>query len=287
MKTKIIYISGGEVFAPGDVRAAFEEVRKMLNMDADTVVFGVPVDSDDIGAARADIMAINKSAPINATPDELPWMPADGPRPPAQARTPATGAEKGRARKKKDDVAAQEPADAAEEKPSSAPILSVLGAVQSGKPEPEIVIVAEEIAEDAEITTTTTTVSEIITIETKTEKAPTIEDIFAELEPLKEDKIVDFAPDKSDAAGTAADIETDETLSKMAEEFAAAQKDIPETPAARGSKIGKLKNILPFKKAKKDDPSIFGDLFGWAGIAANDDDERFALPDFFRAGNGN
>jgi hypothetical protein len=33
------------------------------------------------------------------------------------------------------------------------------------------------------------------------------------------------------------------------------------------------------KKAKREDNSLMGDLFGWAGIAANDED--FSIPGFF------
>ena len=47
MKTKIIYISGNEVFNMADIRAAFEEVRSTLGLGSDTVMFGVPVDNDD------------------------------------------------------------------------------------------------------------------------------------------------------------------------------------------------------------------------------------------------
>ena len=49
MKTKIIYISGSEIFDMADIRSAFEEVRGALNLDKDTVLFGVPVDADDAG----------------------------------------------------------------------------------------------------------------------------------------------------------------------------------------------------------------------------------------------
>ena len=45
MKTKIIYISGNEVFDMADIRAAFEEVRNTLHLGSDTVMFGVPVDN--------------------------------------------------------------------------------------------------------------------------------------------------------------------------------------------------------------------------------------------------
>ena len=47
MKTKIIYISGNEIFDMAEIRAAFEEVRDALGLDKDTVLFGVPVDKDN------------------------------------------------------------------------------------------------------------------------------------------------------------------------------------------------------------------------------------------------
>ena len=47
MKTKIIYISGNEVFEMSEIRAAFDEVRSALGLDNDTILFGVPVDSDN------------------------------------------------------------------------------------------------------------------------------------------------------------------------------------------------------------------------------------------------
>ncbi len=47
MKTKIIYISGNEVFEMAEIRAAFEEVRAALGLGQDTILFGVPVDADN------------------------------------------------------------------------------------------------------------------------------------------------------------------------------------------------------------------------------------------------
>ena len=52
MKTKIVYISGNEIFDMSDIRAAFEEVRNALNLDKNTVLFGVPIDEDDIGLSK-------------------------------------------------------------------------------------------------------------------------------------------------------------------------------------------------------------------------------------------
>lgn len=238
----------------------------MMNISDDTVIFGVPVDADDIGAATAVGMHIS-----TAPQAEEHIQPIED-----KAHDDDAAVKPKRIRKKKEDAISADAEVEHTEKPA-APILSVLGVL---KPEN-----AQSISTPAPAAETTITVTEEITIEAKIEKPATIEDIFAELEPLKEDKIVDLASHSADAAASQDDIETDETLSKMAAEFAAAQKDIPDAPAQKGGKIGKLKNILPFKKAKKEDQSLLGDLFGWAGIAANDDDERFALPDFFRASN--
>jgi hypothetical protein len=47
MKTKIIYISGNEVFEMSEIRAAFDSVRATLGLDNDTILFGVPVDADN------------------------------------------------------------------------------------------------------------------------------------------------------------------------------------------------------------------------------------------------
>ena len=55
MKTKIIYISGNELFEISDIRSAFEEVRAALSLGPDTVLFGVPVDNDDALATNADV----------------------------------------------------------------------------------------------------------------------------------------------------------------------------------------------------------------------------------------
>jgi hypothetical protein len=63
MKTKIIYISGGELFEMSQVRAAFDEVRNTLGLGKDTVLFGVPVDSD---SALADTQSTHDTEPVAA-----------------------------------------------------------------------------------------------------------------------------------------------------------------------------------------------------------------------------
>ena len=75
------------------------------------------------------------------------------------------------------------------------------------------------------------------------------------------------------------DTSVDATLEQLATEFAETQDKIAsENKSSSRSKIGKLRNILPFKQSKHKDTGL-GDLFGWAGIAANDED--FSVPGFF------
>ena len=64
MKTKIIYISGNEIFAMADIRAAFDEVRTALGLASDTVLFGVPVDAAD---AITQTIATDKIQPAPIT----------------------------------------------------------------------------------------------------------------------------------------------------------------------------------------------------------------------------
>lgn len=117
------------------------------------------------------------------------------------------------------------------------------------------------------------------------EKEKTLEELLESMTPLREDVETPVAddtvePEQDFDVVPDIDPDTDATLAQLANEFAAAQDKIVsiEKPESQG-KIGKLKNILPFKKAKRDDSSLMGDLFGWAGIAANDED--FSIPGFF------
>ena len=75
------------------------------------------------------------------------------------------------------------------------------------------------------------------------------------------------------------DISVDATLEQLATELAETQDKISlGGKSSSRSKIGKLRNILPFKQSKHKDQGL-GDLFGWAGVAANDED--FSVPGFF------
>lgn len=348
MKTKIIYISGNEVFEMDEIRAAFDAVRGALGLDNDTVLFGVPVDRDCAlaGAEFAPSVAtvpenipaesvcpvvhdndpeINDVMPVVsvvdvdddivepvqepesfATPEQYPTE---------QSVTPADT---------DDNVAEPEIAVADETEPEKViPILSILSANQSNDSETtdtvvesmsevvadntDILPVAEESASAIDTNDTAAVISDVcidtdlsetidnadksiesVTIgDMITEAAPvvshekTLEQLLESMTPLREDV---QTPETGDASTDSIDIldtdDTDATLEKLATEFVDTQDKIP-TGIRSGTqgKIGKLKNILPFKKMKREDSGLMGDLFGWAGVAAND--EEYAIPGFF------
>lgn len=357
MKTKIIYISGSEIFDMADIRAAFEEVRGALGLDSDTVLFGVPVDNDNALGATDDAHVQPEPA-VAVDVDDAPVMemvtPEAVPEPvidiePAPEIEPEKPKKKSRGRPAKVAKAAEvmteeeivaeaptapvaaenesEPAAVADAPANVSSILSVLTSKSVVEPEPVVAdvtestpdidiadtaepvdvvaetvtesVVAEPAVADAEPVITETDTVQVATTDI-TDEAPeepiekTLEQLLESMTPLREDHMdedvaqsaddeFDMSPapvDTVDVPSDTDDDDTDATLAQLATEFAENQDKIP-TPKkteARG-KIGKLKNILPFKKAKRDDTGLMGDLFGWAGIAANDDD--FAMPGFF------
>lgn len=398
MKTKIIYISGNEIFDMADIRAAFDEVRTALNLGGDTVLFGVPVDTDDAGFGAINIPAASTTTAMadipteiepadtavsEITPTEIPQNSSEQPIIEKPKRTPR----RTRARMTEtatDDVAPQPATDdvvtapavtdntidmsdveiqaavddvipasvidetsAADDDVSDTtadatpviPILSVLaGGAQSGAmaaptadTEPDTGTIDttaaaatndDDSTDDAEIndepiadddinadmptpctiqteSETIVTITEKVTIEDMlTDEAPapavekTLEQLLEKMTPLREDHvdtmdaapIPEYEPAAADEPVAEPDVpqisDTDATLAQLASEFAENEDKIVPMPRAENhGKIGKLKNILPFKKAKRDDAGLMGDLFGWAGIAANDDE--FSIPGFF------
>ena len=358
MKTKIIYISGSEVFEMADVRAAFEEVRSALGLGRDTVLFGVPVDNDDALAPSA-----HESTPVQeivqptiitteeptdiieeipATPitqdiiepeiDEEPVaeieehvvieaepeieIAAEVVAEPIVEEMP-TPVKKSRGRPRKtaiaEPVADITPVES-DETPAQSdkviPILSVLAANNVAVADTEPVAIAEEEidetpADEIEETIVAETAEDDFDAENAAEfediddmiadQAPdvpvekTLEQLLESMTPLREDhgeniivdadeqdtEIIDIVSDDISPIGDA-----DATLEQLAAEFANTEDKIAApAPTQSQGKIGKLKNILPFKKARRDDTGLMGDLFGWAGVAANDED--FAIPGFF------
>ncbi len=353
MKTKIIYISGSEVFDMADIRAAFDEVRATLGLANDTVLFGVPVDKEsalDVPVNDTDDAIAPVADLVDDTPDED-VTPApvkkskrasrrDAAAPVATENAPVI------------DVATpiEEPtADSAETAPVI-PILSVLGGgavAAATAPAPadadEYVTPAPAIAEDAapiiDIEQVEITVSDDVTeiipdqdstpmvaIETVTvasasdDNAPndaapvdsddideivgdntpavpvekTLEQLLESMTPLREDIVeedvtanapapqVDDTPIDADPMPSFDD-DSDATLAQLADDFINSQDKLP-TPTSTGrGRIGKLKTIIPFKR-KQEDTGLMSDLFGWAGVAANDDE--VSLPSFFANAQG-
>lgn len=300
MKTKIIYISGNEIFDMADIRAAFDEVRSALNLDKDTVLFGVPVDEDDAG------LSASENTIVDAQPDTIVTEIVENtidndiettePVEEIAAEKP-----KKRARTKKTVIKENiEPEQISDEQPTEneekiIPILSVLSvneentedhepeSVEEDKeenPETEISITetlsdeeTEQISENSDSDMTEADSSE-------TDSESDLEQLLSAMKPLAEDIPDTTQINEEEIIGANADEENiDATLEQLATEFVKTQDKIPsENKGSSRSKIGKLRNILPFKQSKHKDQGL-GDLFGWAGIAANDED--FSVPGFF------
>lgn len=319
MKTKIIYISGNEVFDMTDIRAAFEEVRNTLGLGADTVLFGVPVDSDN--ALAKDItnqsdVAENTEEPTADYVDTNEIIDTEFIEEPAvdmviEKKTKKQTAKKSRAviKKEKDEGISDTTKELKSEQiedidePTEEkiiPILSVLATKNASEidetteemdvdePEKELTVEKEtKIIPD----TQTVSIEDMINDDAPSEPIEkTLEQLLESMTPLREDTVEEHeeqltANNSSSAIeeDSVIDIneeDADATLEKLAAEFAETEDKIPSAPQTEShSKIGKLKNILPFKKAKREDSGLMGDLFGWAGIAANDDD--FTMPGFF------
>ena len=314
MKTKIIYISGNEIFDMRDIRAAFEEVRTALNLDKTTVLFGVPVDAEDAGfATKTPDLAVEqeKIEPVEIAPEpviETTIVEETTEITPIQETTDEkieSVAEeqpvKKRGRPRKEDKietvvepvkeTIDEPAeDSTDEQPEETketvvPILSVLAVkeedivpdVVEEETENDIAVIPEindEIVEPVDETETSE--NEII----EEDDAAKLERLLSAMKPLEEDILEEqHIDDIAKEQDSESDSSFDATLEQLASEFIENQDKIAaEAKQTSRSKIGKLRNILPFKQSKHKDSGL-GDLFGWAGIAANDED--FSVPGFF------
>ena len=272
MKKKIIYISGADSFNPGEVRAAFEEVRSTLGLDTDTVLFGVPVD---------DLIAVETVAAADSVDAPAPVV---APEPVAKPKKTA------KAKKEKSvEKIIEEPIA---EKPAAAPVVPILSVLGGDEDAPVAETSVQEVVAET-VTVETDEMPEFDDIgdidEMLQDDAPdaphekTLEELLETMTPLREDVHPDEEPVVETPEPVAVDEsfdDADATLASLATEFVDVQDKVPtfKKSPERG-KISKLKSILPFKKKKHEDTGIMGDLFGWAGVAANDED--FSIPGFF------
>lgn len=304
MKTKIIYISGDEIFDIADIRAAFEEVRGALNLSKDTVLFGVPVDSEDAGLAtntnetvdniQQDIVAkesVIETQEIKDSNETVEEINSDHIVEIEPAPKKTTKRTRSRKHEKVEENEVIEDSEKESENEKIVPILSVLSVNDD---ESEVVAtendeIVEDVVEEQDVSQT-----EILTDEEEQQIADTIDDseeipeaesdleqLLSAMKPLAEDSS-DEIPDIQNTKETVEETDNeniDATLEQLATEFVKNQDKISsDNKNSTRSKIGKLRNILPFKQSKHKDQGL-GDLFGWAGIAANDED--FSVPGFF------
>ena len=273
MKKKIVYISGAETFDVNEVRAAFEEVRNTLKLAPDTILFGVPVDEAE--NVSTESVAPNDVIRENVLPQEC-----------SESDEEIV-----------DDVCAQETpefvveneSDAEQPEESDAPVVPILSVLSTdsadtaqGAPAPKHE--TKKKTPKKEINDSDTNILDEINDEMPSESEKTLEELLETMAPLREDVVISQTEEivVDDDKPVQPSEEIDATLESLASEFAENQDKV--APSKKGSergKIGKLKNILPFKKMKRDDSGIMGDLFGWAGIAANDED--FTMPGFFKS----
>lgn len=313
MKTKIIYISGNEVFDMADIRAAFEEVRTTLGLGNDTVMFGVPVDSDDALCSNEAHTTVTTQLEAVSVQPESSIVEAPKETKKSIKKSASTRKNKSVA---KEESALPETIESSEKitEPTTEekiiPILSILAAqkdnsAEETNSESEITEIQEIDKEHISAINITPEIEEEVEendihpseiADMITEDAPeapiekTLEQLLESMTPLREDVIEEPIEEENTSAenltfekedfSESIEEDADATLEQLAAEFAENQDKIPTQPKSENhSKIGKLKNILPFKKAKRDETGLMGDLFGWAGIAANDDD--FTIPGFF------
>lgn len=314
MKTKIIYISGNEVFDIADIRSAFEEVRNALNLDKTTVLFGVPVDADDAGFGNQTtknetvieenepIIVDEEIIPENEIIEKIPEISAENVENEVQNESVVEQPVKKRGRPRKEvkeetvvennqenDLETLENTEESEE--PVVPILSVLSSddekIIDEAPEKQVDIIPEfsndkaDEEDDLSVEITTAQISEL-----PDDDEADLEKLLSAMTPLEEDaveepKTTDVVENQKDDS---TDLSIDATLEQLATEFIENQDKIAaESKSASRSKIGKLRSILPFKQSKHKDQG-FGDLFGWAGVAAND--EEFSVPGFFTSAAG-
>ena len=300
MKTKIIYISGNEIFDMNDIRAAFEEVRTALNLDKTTVLFGVPVDEDDacLMPESKPQVAETETVTEDIKQEEIISAPADKEifeeteeiiediveEEPIEEEQP-----KKRGRPRKETIEQEESETIVEQTESEktdekvVPILSILSTNdETDEPADEgIDIIPEMVEEKTEEEIIAEPIEEPvedITEESEEAEEADLEKLLSAMTPLDISEDTEAPETIEEPVEETEDISVDATLEQLATEFAETQDKIATENKSSRSKIGKLRNILPFKQSKHKDQGL-GDLFGWAGVAANDED--FSVPGFF------
>ena len=224
---KPVYISGGEGFAPSEIKAALDEVRRSMGLPGDIVLFGVPVDQleseesvkiENIGKIPAK-KTVNAAAPSKID-NKIIQFPPVGKKSILNVIANPT------------ETTQSADSDLMDEIKITNDAFGMGGADDDME---EVVDTGEsqvEAEDDASITA-----------------------LFKGLPPLAEES-ADARP-------------------SLAQEFGAYLDKDEDEPAPKKAK--------PFGRKKKSAfNNVLGDLFSFAGMAANDDAEEFKLPDFIK-----
>ena len=277
MKTKIIYISGNEVFDMADIRAAFEEVRKTLNLDKTTVMFGVPVDTDDAGLMSDErqktvnvpetiVENIPDSEPIIETTEEIEHPEITQEIIVETVSEPVVEvAPKKRGRQRKEEIIDEpvakenEPTDSDEK---IVPILSVLSTKSEPEqieedvlPEPaeiedveEVEIISEISEEKTEDDVDEETINDTnVSQESEDDDEADLEKLLSAMTPLAEDVLSEDKKEISAEPEYNDDISVDATLEQLATEFAETQDKI--SSGNKSSSRRKLENYAIFYRS--------------------------------------
>lgn len=197
MKTKIIYISGTEIFDIADIRAAFDEVRLALHLDNNTVLFGVPVDKDDAGLSSniepkqtAEIKSIE---PVEEIPveEETPIAPVISDIETPEA--PTTPKRRGRPRKEVIEPVVEEQ-EITDEEPAETEIVIEEPVEESDEEEPTEEEIAIEDSEEKIIP-----ILSVLSSDDDYEEEPeTIEDETTPVEEVEDEKKDEIIEEKSE-----------------------------------------------------------------------------------------
>ena len=203
MKTKIIYISGNEVFEMAEIRAAFEEVRTALGLSNDTILFGVPVDCDCALATPVAAPHIKTVEPVTEpVPEIIPDVVVEtAENIPVESAAPVV--ESALEIESVVDVTPEPESEPESEPEKVIPILSILSVQEDSDPEPELIepvadeatkeLAAEELAAEAaaevadDVAPATEPVQEVV--ETAVISDVSIDDVF----PVSDDATDDDA----------------------------------------------------------------------------------------------
>lgn len=251
MKTKIIYICGGESCDIADIRSAFNQVKSTLGLDKETILFGVPIETG-LEEINLDKTAEKEGNFFEESPEDINNVFYE------------------------DKEIIEEQTDKEEEK--VIPILSVLSPKEQEYDKDEDLQEAIEIKDTDEEEIETEEITEEIELDeissqeelvVEEENVPTsLKELFKtvpSLDEFSDNDTIDVVKEDSEILEED-NITTDKVIELLTKEYMEKQKEIENSiePANKKSLLN------GFRKPRKKQPSF--DLFRWAGFPANEED---------------